>query len=162
MRASVLGALALVWAALPPTASTAQTAPATPPGASASPAAFLAANARQPGVQTLPSGLQYKVVQSGPAGPSPKPGDVIKVHYEGALTTGAVFDSTFERGKPALMPLGNLVPAWMEILPRMRVGDEWIIYAPPELGYGAEAAGPIPANSVLVFRIKLLGLLSAD
>ena len=162
MRASVLGALALGWAALQPSASLAQALSAAPAAPSASPAAFLAANAHQPGVQTLPSGLQYKVVQAGPAGPSPKAGDVIKVHYEGALTTGVVFDSSFERGKPMLMPLGNLVPAWMEALPRMRVGDEWILYAPPELGYGAEGAGPIPANSVLVFRIKLLGMLSAD
>ncbi len=123
---------------------------------------FLARNAREPGVQTLPSGLQYKVVTAAPAGASPKPGDIIKVHYEGKLVTGEVFDSSFDRGKPLIMPLGGLVPAWMEALPRMKVGDEWMLYAPPELGYGSEAAGPIPANSVLIFRIKLLGLLSAD
>jgi FKBP-type peptidyl-prolyl cis-trans isomerase len=133
----------------------AQTPPATAPD-------FLAANAHAAGVKTLPSGLQYKIVQSGPAGPSPKPGDIIKVHYEGALTDGTVFDSSFARGKPALMPLANLVPAWMEALPLMRVGDEWMLYVPPDLGYGAEGAGPIPPNSVLVFRVKLLGMLSAD
>jgi peptidylprolyl isomerase/FKBP-type peptidyl-prolyl cis-trans isomerase FklB len=60
------------------------------------------------------------------------------------------------------MPLENLVPAWMEALPMMHVGDEWTLYVPPELGYGAEGAGPIPPNSVLVFRIKLLGMLSPD
>lgn len=129
----------------------------------ASGADFLAKNAHEPGVQTLPSGLQYKVLTSGPAGgASPKPGDIIKVHYEGKLTSGEVFDSSFERGKPALMPLGDLVPAWMEALPRMKVGDEWLLYAPPQLGYGAEGAGPIPPNSVLIFRVKLLGVLSAD
>jgi FKBP-type peptidyl-prolyl cis-trans isomerase FklB len=138
----------------------AQTA-APPTAAAADPVAFLAANAKAPGVTVLPSGLQYKVVQSGPAGPSPKEGDVIKVHYEGALTSGQVFDSTFS-GKPALLPLADLVPAWMEALPRMRVGDEWILYVPPGLGYGPEGAGPIPPNSVLVFRLKLLGMLSAD
>jgi FKBP-type peptidyl-prolyl cis-trans isomerase FklB len=131
-------------------------------GAPASPAAYMATNAHAPGVKTLPSGLQYKVVQSGAPGPSPKLGDVVKVHYEGALTTGAVFDSSFTRGKPALLPLENLVPAWMEALPMMHVGDEWILYVPPELGYGAEGSGPIPPNSVLVFRVKLLGMLSAD
>jgi FKBP-type peptidyl-prolyl cis-trans isomerase FklB len=130
--------------------------------AAAAEADFLAKNARAPGVKSLPSGLQYKIVQSGPAGPSPKPGDIIKVHYEGSLVSGKVFDSSFERNRPALMPLGDLVPAWMEALPLMRVGDEWMIFAPPELGYGAAGAGPIPPNSVLIFRIKLLGMLSTD
>ncbi len=125
--------------------------------------AFLAKNAHEAGVQTLPSGLQYKVVASGPAGgPSPKRGDMVKVHYEGKLISGEVFDSSFARNKPALMPLDGLVSAWMEALPKMHVGDEWILYAPPALGYGPEGAGPIPPNSVLIFRVKLLGLLSAD
>lgn len=126
-------------------------------------AQFLAQNARQPGVKVLPSGLQYKVVKSGdPNGPSPKLGDVIKVNYEGSLIDGTVFDSTYKRGKPSLMQLGRLVPAWMEALPLMHVGDEWILYAPPELGYGDEQTGPIPPNSILVFRLELVGMLSAD
>jgi FKBP-type peptidyl-prolyl cis-trans isomerase len=164
IRSAWLGALALAaGCALSPVAAQAQTA--APPAAAAplqAPAAYLAANAKQPGVQTLPDGLQYKVVASGPPGPSPKPGDAIKVHYEGALTNGQVFDSSFARNKPLLMPLANLVPAWMEALPRMHVGDEWMLYVPPELGYGPEGSGPIPPNAVLVFRIKLLGMLSAD
>jgi peptidylprolyl isomerase/FKBP-type peptidyl-prolyl cis-trans isomerase FklB len=123
---------------------------------------FLAANAHAPGVTTLPSGLQYKVIQSGPPGPSPQTGDIIKVDYEGRLLNGAVFDSTFARGKPAVMQLAHLVPAWLDALPRMHVGDEWLIYAPPELGYGEEAAGPIPPNSVLIFRIKLLAIGAAN
>jgi FKBP-type peptidyl-prolyl cis-trans isomerase len=153
-------------AALAAGAAHAQTPPA--PAAATADAAnagadFLAKNAHAPGVQTLPSGLQYKVVTAAPAGaPSPKLGDVVKVHYEGKLVSGEVFDSSFERGKPMLMPLGDLVPAWMDALPRMKVGDEWILYAPPELGYGAAGAGPIPPNSVLIFRVKLLGMLSAD
>jgi FKBP-type peptidyl-prolyl cis-trans isomerase FklB len=173
MRLNCLAGLAVAAFALPLAAqakpATTQPAAAPPPPAAApaatptqSPADFLAANARQPGVQTLPSGLQYKVVQSGPSGPSPKPEDVIKVHYEGKLASGQVFDSSFARNKPLLMPLANLVPAWMEAIPRMHVGDEWMLYVPPELGYGAEGAGPIPPNSVLIFRIKLLGMLSAD
>lgn len=139
----------------------AQSSGAAAPATSAN-ETFLAKNAAAPGVRTLASGLQYKVLQSGPAGPSPKPGDIVKVHYEGSLTSGEVFDSSFARGKPALMPLADLVPAWMEALPLMHVGDEWILYAPPSLGYGAEGAGPIPPNSVLIFRIKLLGMLSPD
>ena len=103
------------------------------------------------------------MVAAGPAGgASPKAGDMVKVHYEGKLVSGEVFDSSFARGKPALMPLDGLVPAWMEALPRMKVGDEWILYAPAALGYGAEGYGPIPPNSALIFRVKLLGLLSAD
>ncbi len=97
--------------------------PAPPAGAGAS-SDFLATNARAPGVKTLPSGLQYKIVQSGPAGPSPKPGDIIKVHYEGALPSGKVFDSSIARGKPALMPLADMVPGWMEAIPMMHVGEE--------------------------------------
>jgi FKBP-type peptidyl-prolyl cis-trans isomerase FklB len=126
-------------------------------------AAWLAANAKQPGVVTTASGLQYKIVKSGDTkGPSPKEGDVIKVNYEGTLVDGTVFDSSFKRGKPALMPLGNLVPAWMEALPLMHPGDEWVLYVPPALGYGPEGRGPIPPNSVMIFKLQLLGMLSAD
>jgi peptidylprolyl isomerase/FKBP-type peptidyl-prolyl cis-trans isomerase FklB len=59
------------------------------------------------------------------------------------------------------MPLQNLIPAWLEVLPKMRPGDEWIIYVPPEEGYGKDGSGSIPPNAVLVFRIKLLGVLPA-
>jgi FKBP-type peptidyl-prolyl cis-trans isomerase len=134
------------------------------PAAAASPAdavQFLAANAKAPGVIALPSGLQYKVLASGPAGPSPKSGDYIKVQYEGSLTSGKVFDAT-DPGKSVIMPLDGLIPAWMEAIPKMHVGDEWMIYAPPSLGYGPQGAGPIPPNSVLVFKVKLNGMLSAD
>jgi FKBP-type peptidyl-prolyl cis-trans isomerase len=134
------------------------------PAAAASPAdavQFMAANAKAPGVVALPSGLQYKVLNTGPTGPSPKRGDIIKVQYEGSLTSGKVFDST-DPGKSALMPLDGLIPAWMEAIPKMHVGDEWMLYAPPSLGYGPQGAGPIPPNSVLVFKVKLVGMLSAD
>ena len=142
-------------------AAHAQAAPSAP-AASVSGADFLAKNAKAPGVVTLPSGLQYKVVASGPAGPSPKAGDILKVHYEGSLVSGQVFDSSFARNKPALLPLDGLVPGWMEALPKMKVGDEWMLYLPPSLGYGPEGQGPIPPNAVLIFRIKLLGMLSPD
>jgi FKBP-type peptidyl-prolyl cis-trans isomerase FklB len=139
----------------------AQTRPPAP--AALQPAAdFLAQNAKAAGVKTLADGIQYKVVTAGPAGPSPRQGDAIKVHYEGALTNGQVFDSSFARNQPMLAPLEGLIPAWMEVIPMMKVGDEWMLYVPPELGYGAEGDGPIPPNAVLVFRIKLLGMLTAD
>ncbi len=142
--------------------------PATTPPASASPAmtagqTFLATNAKAPGVVVLPSGLQYKVLTSGPkTGPSPKIGDIIKVHYEGKLLDGTVFDSSFERKQSAIMPLDGLVQAWLEALPMMKVGDEWVLYVPPELGYGDRDVGPIPAGSVMTFRLQLLGMLAVD
>jgi FKBP-type peptidyl-prolyl cis-trans isomerase len=125
-------------------------------------AAFLAKNAKETGVVTLPDGLQYKVVKSGaPGGLSPKQGDEIKINYEGTLLTGEVFDSSFKRGVPDTMPLDHLVPGWMEALPKMHVGDEWFIYLPAKLGYGSSGQGPIPPDAVLVFRIQLLGVLPA-
>ena len=156
-----LSALVLGLSLLAGGAAGAQT-PSPPVAGAQSPSDFLAANAKAAGVQVLPSGLQYKVVSTGPAGPSPKIGDVIKVSYEGTLLSGQVFDSTATHGRPAIMQLYDLVPGWMEALPLMHVGDEWILYVPPALGYGDQATGPIPAGSVLVFKLKLLGMLSAD
>ena len=123
---------------------------------------FLAANAKKAGVQTLPDGLQYLIVHSGPAGGlKPKLNDEVKVHYEGKLITGKVFDSSYERGQPASMPLKGLVMAWQEALQLMRPGDEWILYVPPELGYGAEGAGggEIPPGAALIFKIELIDVL---
>jgi peptidylprolyl isomerase/FKBP-type peptidyl-prolyl cis-trans isomerase FklB len=126
--------------------------------------AFLAQNARAPGVHVLPDGLQYKVVRSGPAdGLRPQVGDEVKVNYEGKLVDGAVFDSSYERGTPAAMPLKGLIKGWQEALPLMRPGDEWILYVPPALGYGEEGAGgTIPPGAALIFRIELLGVLPAE
>ena len=125
--------------------------------------AFLDKNKTAPGVVALPSGLQYKVVTSGPkTGPSPKLGDIIKVHYEGKLLDGTVFDSSFERGQAAIMPADGLIPGWLEALPLMHVGDEWTLWIPASLAYGERSTGPIPANSVLVFRLRLIGMLAVD
>ncbi len=125
--------------------------------------AFLAQNAKAPGVITTASGLQYKVTTSGPkTGKSPKLGDIVKVHYEGKLLDGTVFDSSFERGQAAIMPAEGLIPGWLEALPLMHVGDEWTLWIPASLAYGEHATGPIPANSVLVFRLKLVDMLAVD
>ncbi len=122
-------------------------------------AAWMATNAKAEGVQTLPSGLQYKVIQSAPAGAqSPDANDMVVVDYEGALVDGTVFDSSFQRGKPYATHVGDVVPGWIEALQRMKVGDEWMLYVPPALGYGAADRGEIPPNSVMVFRIKLLDM----
>jgi peptidylprolyl isomerase/FKBP-type peptidyl-prolyl cis-trans isomerase FklB len=124
--------------------------------------AWLAHNAKEAGVKVLPSGLQYKVLSSGPAsGAHPGPRDEVKVDYVGQLTDGKVFDSSVDRGAPAVMGLADLVPAWREAVPMMRPGDEWVLYVPPKLGYGETGAGGvIPPNAVLVFKIKLIGVLS--
>jgi peptidylprolyl isomerase/FKBP-type peptidyl-prolyl cis-trans isomerase FklB len=126
--------------------------------------AFLAQNAKQPGVQALPDGLQYKIVKSGPAdGLHPQRGDEVKVNYEGRLVDGTVFDSSYQRGVPADMKLGGLIKGWEEALPRMRPGDEWVLYVPPSLGYGDQGAGGvIPPGAALIFRIELLGVLPAE
>ena len=122
--------------------------------------AFLAKNASEPGVRALPSGLQYQVVKSGPAdGVRPLPGDQIKVHYEGKLLSGEVFDTSYDRGVPAVMPLDGLIPGWVEALQLMRPGDEWRIFVPAALGYGDEGGGPIPPGATLVFRIELIDVL---
>ena len=120
---------------------------------------FMAQNALAEGVKTLPSGVQYKVLKSGPPnGAHPTPSDTITVNYEGSLLNGQIFDSSFQRGKPASFQLDGLVQGWVDALQQMRPGDEWIVYIPPSLGYGAEAKGPIPANSVLVFRLQLIAI----
>ena len=122
---------------------------------------FMTSNARADGVRTLPSGVQYKVLQAGPPeGERPDGNDLVRVDYEGSLTDGTVFDSSFERGQPAVFTVeegisGSVIPGMRDALQHMSVGDEWLVYLPPELGYGETGAGDIPPNSVLVFRLKL-------
>jgi FKBP-type peptidyl-prolyl cis-trans isomerase len=128
---------------------------------SAASKAFLAKNAKEPGVVTLPDGLQYKIVSSGPAtGLKPHINDEVKVNYEGKLIDGTVFDSSYERGQPYASELKNLVKAWQEALPKMKPGDVWMLYVPPELGYGAEGNPPtIPPGAALIFKIELIDFL---
>ena len=124
--------------------------------------AFMAKNAKEPGVVTLPEGLQYKIVRSGPnGGMHPTRADEVKVHYEGKLIDGTIFDSSYERGAPASFTLDRLVPAWVIALQRMKAGDEWMLDVTPALGYGAQDKGPIPGNSVMIFRIELIDVLRA-
>lgn len=124
-------------------------------------AAFLAKNRTLKDVHSTASGLQYRVLRAGaPTGLKPKPADEVKVHYEGKLLNGHVFDSSYERGAPAVMQLRGLIPGWVEALQLMRPGDEWQLFVPPSLGYGTKGAGDeIPPNSVLVFRIELIDVL---
>jgi peptidylprolyl isomerase/FKBP-type peptidyl-prolyl cis-trans isomerase FklB len=124
--------------------------------------AFLAGNAHAPGVQVTPSGLQYRVISSGPAdGVRPRSTDEVKVNYEGKLLDGTVFDSSYQRGEPAVFGVSNLIPAWTEALQLMRPGDVWELYAPANLAYGDEGQGPIPPGSVLKFKIELIAISPA-
>jgi len=117
---------------------------------------FLARNAAVKRVMTTASGLQYYVLKSGPkTGRSPVDGDTVTFDYEGKLTTGETFDSSFARGTPLTGGVGDFVPGFTEALKLMKPGDDWIIWIPPTLGYGERATGPIPANSVLRFRMAL-------
>ncbi len=121
--------------------------------------AFMAQHATAEGVQVLPSGVQYKVLNPGPGtSRHPTPADYVKVDYEGALVSGQVFDGTAKSG-PKTYQLKTLIPAWIEAMQQMREGDEWVIWVPPSLGYGSRQVGPIPPNSVLVFRLKLVSIL---
>jgi FKBP-type peptidyl-prolyl cis-trans isomerase len=123
---------------------------------------FLARNAAVKRVMTTPSGLQYYVLKSGPkTGRSPVDGDTVTFDYEGKLTTGETFDSSFARGTPLTGGVGDFVPGFTEALKMMKPGDEWIIWIPPALGYGERATGPIPANSVLRFRMALRSVTPA-
>ena len=128
-----------------------RTPPSTAPGAD-----FLVRNGAAKRIVTTASGLQYFILKSGPkTGRAPVEGDTVKFDYEGKLTTGETFDSSFARGEPLVGGVSDFVPGFTEALKLMRPGDEWIVWIPPQLGYGARATGTIPANSVLRFRLAL-------
>ena len=116
-------------------------------------AEFMAANARRAGVKTTASGLEYEVLQPG-SGATPTADDVALVEYRGTLTSGAEFDAS-KPGQPVAMPIGQVVPGFAEALMLMPRGSEYRVWLPPQLAYGDRAAGPIPANSVLVFDITM-------
>ncbi|RMT81668.1 Peptidyl-prolyl cis-trans isomerase [Pseudomonas viridiflava] len=119
---------------------------------------FLEENGKKDGVVTTASGLQYQVIKKGD-GAQPKPTDIVTVHYEGKLTDGKVFDSSLERGSPIDLPVSGVIPGWVEGLQLMHVGEKIKLFIPSDLAYGAQSPSPlIPANSVLVFDMELLGI----
>ena len=120
-------------------------------------AAFLAKNKTRTGVTTTASGLQYEVLVKG-KGPKPKATDTVEVHYHGTLTDGTVFDSSVERGEPAVFPVGGVIKGWVEALQLMSVGDKWKLYVAPDLAYGPRANGKIPANAALIFEVQLISI----
>lgn len=119
--------------------------------------AFLQQNSKQPGVITLPSGLQYKVIKKG-TGPKPTASDTVVVNYEGRLIDGKVFDSSYQRGQPASFPVNQVVKGWQDALVMMPVGSEWELYLPPDLAYGDADIPNIGPNQVLIFKINLISI----
>lgn len=120
--------------------------------------AFLAANKTKEGVQTLPDGLQYKVLQQG-SGPKPTANDTVTVNYRGTLIDGKEFDSSYKRGQPISFPVSGVIKGWTEALQLMPVGSKWQLYIPSDLAYGDQGAGAdIGPGQTLIFDVELLGI----
>ena len=119
---------------------------------------FLAENAKRPEVKTTASGLQYEVLEAT-LGQKPKATDTVRVHYEGTLIDGTVFDSSYKRGQSISFGLNQVIKGWTEGLQLMSVGSKYKLYIPYQLGYGAAGAGAdIPPYAALIFTVELLGI----
>ncbi|WP_372949854.1 FKBP-type peptidyl-prolyl cis-trans isomerase [Mariniphaga sp.] len=121
--------------------------------------AFLEENKSRDGINSTASGLQYEVITEG-TGPKPSAEDRVRVHYHGTLIDGTVFDSSVDRGEPAVFGVGQVIPGWTEALQLMPVGSKWKIYLPSNLAYGERGAGAdIGPNSALIFEVELLEIV---
>ena len=119
---------------------------------------FLAENGKREGVKTTASGLQYEVLEAT-LGQKPKATDSVKVHYEGTLIDGTVFDSSYKRGEPISFPLSGVIKGWTEGLQLMSVGSKFKFFIPYQLAYGERGAGgSIPPYAALIFTVELLGI----
>lgn len=123
-------------------------------------ATFLENNAKADGVQVTASGLQYRVLKAG-TGVKPTAKQIVKVQYEGTFIDGTVFDSSYSRGQPAVFQLDQVIPGWTEGLQLMPVGSTYEFFVPSNLAYGEAGAGPIPPNTLLHFKVELLGIEKA-
>ena len=120
---------------------------------------FLEENKKNAGVVELPSGLQYQVLKEG-YGEKPAETDQVKCHYHGQLIDGSVFDSSVERGEPAVFGVTQVIKGWVEALQLMTVGSKWRLFIPSELAYGAQGAGQaIKPHSTLIFNLELLEIV---
>jgi FKBP-type peptidyl-prolyl cis-trans isomerase FklB len=119
---------------------------------------FLQENAKAEGITTLPSGLQYIILQNA-EGEKPGPRSMVTVHYEGKLINDKIFDSSYKRGQPATFGVYQVIAGWTEALQLMTVGSKWRLFIPSDLGYGARGSGgSIPPNATLIFDVELLGV----
>jgi FKBP-type peptidyl-prolyl cis-trans isomerase len=124
--------------------------------------AFLAENKKKEGVITLPSGLQYKIINSG-TGKTPKETDKVSTNYRGTLIDGTEFDSSYQRGEPTSFPVNGVIKGWTEALQLMKEGDKWQLFVPANLAYGERGAGgKIGPNATLIFEIELLKVEAGD
>jgi FKBP-type peptidyl-prolyl cis-trans isomerase len=120
---------------------------------------FIAKNAKEAGVETTESGLQYQVITEG-EGAMPTKEDTVRVHYTGTLLDGTVFDSSVERGQPAEFGVGQVIAGWTEALQNMKVGSKHKLFIPAELAYGDRGAGEhIAPGSMLIFEVELLDIV---
>jgi FKBP-type peptidyl-prolyl cis-trans isomerase FklB len=120
---------------------------------------FFAENGKKQGVVTLPSGVQYKVLDGGSGDKSPNLQSEVTLQYRGEFLDGTVFANTEDSGKPAMFPVNQMIPGWREIITRMHVGDHWQVFVPPDQAYGIRGDLPrIGPNEALVFDIHLLGV----
>ena len=120
---------------------------------------FLAENAKKDGVVVLPSGLQYTVLTEG-TGAQPKATDQVKCHYEGRLIDETVFDSSYQRGEPAVFPLNGVIAGWTEGVQLMKEGAKYRFFIPYNLAYGERGAGnSIPPYAALVFDVELIKVM---
>ncbi len=120
---------------------------------------FLEENKKKENVITLSSGLQYEVLTEG-TGKQAKATDQVKCHYEGTLIDGTLFDSSVQRGEPAIFGVNQVIPGWVEALQLMPEGSKWRLYIPSDLAYGAHGAGEmIPPHSTLIFDVELIQVL---
>ena len=119
---------------------------------------FLAENAKREGVKVTASGLQYEVLEAT-LGQKPKATDSVRVHYEGTLIDGTVFDSSYKRGESIAFPLNGVIKGWTEGLQLMSVGSKYKFFIPYQLAYGEHGAGAsIPPYAALIFTVELLGI----
>ena len=118
---------------------------------------FLLENEKKRGVKTLESGLQYRILKKG-SGASPKPTDMVTLHYKGTLIDGKEFDSSYKRGEPATFRADSCIRGWVEALQMMKEGAKWKLFIPPDLAYGERGAGLISPNSTLVFNLELISV----
>ena len=119
---------------------------------------FLKELSTQEGINSLPCGIYYKVLETGDGKVSPTVRSIVSVHYRGTLTDGKEFDNSYKRNCPEAFRLCDVIDGWQIALQQMHVGDKWMIYIPSEMGYGSKASGPIPAYSTLIFEVELLGI----
>ena len=119
--------------------------------------AFLTTNKNNPGVITLPDGLQYKVLTDG-NGPIPTSSSTVTVNYRGTFINGTEFDSSAKAGHPVTFPVTGVIKGWTEALQLMKTGSKWQLYVPANLAYGEQGNRAIPGNSVLIFDVELLSV----